>query len=147
MKGQKAYSSATLINMQLYHYSTNLTELDKKELYWKYFALIKRSAYSGYAEGQYDFAQQFENMSFLGIKNPLYNPKKCIFWYTKASEQGHPEAFNNLAHLYELGAGCQQNLDLALDLYKRAAELGSPSGKKNFRIMLKSLSPGGWYNK
>ena len=144
MKGQKAYFLAQAINEKLYQ---GYSELEKKELYEKYFQLIRKSAYSGHVEGLYDFAQQYENMSFLGIENPLYNPGKCVFWYTKACDRGHAEACNNLATFYEMGKGCKLNLNFALDLYKRSADLGSPNGKKNYKIMIRDLAKGGKYNK
>lgn len=144
MKGQKAYFLAQAINEKLYQ---GYSKLEKKELYEKYFRLIRKSAYSGYVDGLYDFAQQYENMSFLGVENPLYNPKKCVFWYTKACDKGHAEACNNLATFYEKGEGCKQNLSFALALYKRSADLGSPNGKKNYKIMVRDLAKGGKYNK
>jgi TPR repeat protein len=147
MKGQGAYSLAQEINEKLNEYPSVLSEGEKNEFYEKYFALIKKSAYLGYPEGQYDFAQQFENMSFLGIKNPKYDPKKCVFWYSKACKNDHAEACNNLANFYEKGEGCEKNLNFALELYKRSADLGSPNGKKNYKMMVRDLSKGGKYNR
>jgi TPR repeat protein len=147
MKGQKIYSLAALISEKMYKYPSDLSEKERKELYYEYFSLIKRSSYLGHTQAQYEYAQQFENMSFLGVNNPMYNPKKCIFWYSKACNKGHSEACNNLAHIYELGDGCEKNFDLALRLYEKSAELGSPIGKKNYKLMLRDLAKGGKYAK
>jgi len=103
--------------------------------------------YLGYKEAMYEYAQQFENISFLGVENPWFNPKKMNFWYHKAIEAGHPEAYNKLAHIYEMGQGVEKNNDKALEFYKKSAELGSVLGKKNYKIMLKDMSKGGRYNK
>lgn len=147
MKGKKTYAMAMAIHEKMYKHPSTLTPLEKKELYNEYFLLIKRSAYSGNVEAQYDLAQQYENISFLGMPNPKYNPKKCIFWYSRACNSGHAEACNNLAALYEMGEGCEKNLEMALSLYEKSASLGSQNGKKNYKIMLKDLSKGGKYNK
>jgi len=48
---------------------------EKHKLYWLAFDHLKKSAYSGNPEGQYDYAQQFDSISFLGVNNPLYNPR------------------------------------------------------------------------
>ncbi|OKS87727.1 hypothetical protein RG47T_3189 [Mucilaginibacter polytrichastri] len=83
--------------------------------------------------------QQYENISFLGIPNPIYNAKKCIYWYTKACNQRHAEACNNLSNFYAKGEGCQQNFDFSMELLKRSAELGSVLGKKNYKRELKRI--------
>jgi len=145
MKGNKAYAMAMEINNRINEYPNILTTTKKKELYKKYLLLIRKSAYYGNVEAQYDLAQQYDNISFLGAPNPKYNPKKCIYWYSKACKKKHAEACNNLAALYEIGEGCKRNLELALKLYKDSAELGSPNGKKNYKIMLRDMSKGGKY--
>jgi len=147
MTGQKTYLLAKAINERLYSQYSSLTETDKEKLYKKYFQFLKKSAYLGHIEALYDYAQQFENMGFLGFNNPMYNSKKCIFWYSKACNNGHAEACNNLAAFYEKGEGCKQDLNAALELYKKSAFLGSPNGKKNYKIIIRDLAKGGKYNK
>jgi TPR repeat protein len=146
LTGQKAYLQATDINEKLYSECSHYSESRVNELYRLYFRLLKKAAYLGHTEGQYDYAQQFENMSFLGLKNPLYNSKKCIFWYTKACSKGHAEAFNSLAIFYEKGEGCKTDLKMALEFYRKSAEFGSPNGKRNYKIMIKDLAEGGKYH-
>jgi TPR repeat protein len=145
MKGQKAYFSAKAIHKQMYEKSHNLEE--QKKLYALYLGLIRKAAYVGHTESLYDMGQQYENIGYLGIPNPMYNPIKSIYWYTKACEKNHAEACNSLATFYESGCGCEKNLDLSLKLYKRSADLGSPNGKKNYKIMVRDLIEGGKYNK
>ena len=145
MKGQKAYLKASLISGKLYQYPSTLSTSEKSDLYEEYFTLIKKAAYLGHVEGQYDLAQQYEDMSFLGIENPMYNPKKCVLWYTKACDNDHAEACNNLAAFYESGAGCKKDLATALKLYEKSSRLGSPNGRKNHKTMLRDMSPDGKY--
>jgi hypothetical protein len=145
MKGKKAYNLAMAIHEKMYAKSHSVEE--QRELHAQYFKLIKKAAYSGHTDGLYDMGQQYEDIGYLGIPNPISNPKMCVYWYTKACQSGHAEACNNLATFYESGKVCKQNLDVALDLYKRSANLGSPNGKKNYKIMLRDMSNGGKYNK
>jgi TPR repeat protein len=145
MKGQKAYNLVRIIHERMYSKSYGVSE--QHILYTQYFELIKKAAYQGHVEALYDMGQQYEDIGYLGIPNPMYNAKKCVYWYTKACEEGHAEACNNLASYYEKGEGCEQNFNIALNLYKRAAELGSPNGKKNHKIMIKDMAKGGKYDK
>ncbi|TDQ06547.1 tetratricopeptide repeat protein [Pedobacter metabolipauper] len=147
MKGKKAYFFATLLHEKLHKYPNDLDEDERISVYYEYFKLIKESAYLGYTDAFFDLGQQYESMGFLGINNPKYNPKKCIYWYSKACNNGHAEACNNLASFYEEGIGCELDLNKALELYKRSAELGSVNGKKNYRIMIKDISKGDIYEK
>lgn len=112
----------------------------KKAIYNRYLNDIRYLAYRGIAEAQFDLAGHYEDIGFWGMPNPYYNPKKCFYWYSKAVSNNHPEAHNNLASLYEEGRGCNIDLEKALELYELAALLGSPSGKKNFKIMKKQMS-------
>lgn len=146
MKGDKIYSKAMSIDSKLYG-DSNLTKQDKNSLYRQFFELIKKAAYLKHKDAMYEYAQQFENISFLGVESPLFSPKRRNFWYHKAIESGHPEAYNNLASIYEIGEGLQRDYNKALELYKKSAELGSNLGKKNYKTMLKDMAKGGKYNK
>lgn len=148
MKGIKAYNLAMEVKRNMYESPpVLLSEKDKRDAYRKYFKLIKASAYAGYYLGQYEYGQQFENMNYLEFNNPFYDPKKCVYWYSKACENGHAEACNNLANFYEKGEGCERNFTIALSLYEKSAKLGSANGKKNHKEMIKDLSTGGKYHK
>lgn len=118
-----------------------------KDLYDQYFSLIKRAAYLGHKDAMYEYAQQFEDISYLGMNNPLFSPKRRNFWYLKAAESGHSEACNNLAHSCEIGSGLERDYVKALDFYRRSAELGSYLGRKNYKIMKRDMAKGGRYNK
>ena len=141
MKGQKAYNAAKEIHKKMYSYgdSGSYTQAEKNTFYHQHFSLIKKAAYLGHTEALYEMGAQYEDIGFLGMSNPIYNAKKCVYWYTKAIQKGHAEAHNNLAFFYEKGEGCKQNIDYTLELFKRAAELGSTNGKKNYKIQLRIM--------
>ncbi|WP_293312119.1 tetratricopeptide repeat protein [Pedobacter sp. UBA5917] len=143
MKGNKLFLLAVSLGQKIYEYPTTLSDFDRKELYSRYFSLIKRSAYLGNPDAMYELGQQYENTSYLNNNNP----KKSFYWYSKACAGGHFEACNNLAFLYETGRGCAIDLDNALSLYRKSSQLGSISGKKNYKVMLKDMSNGGKYSK
>lgn len=143
MKGNKSFLLAVSLGQKIYEYPNTLSDFDRKELYSQYFSLIKRSAYLGNLDAMYELGQQYENTSYLNNNNP----KKSFYWYSKACAGGHSEACNNLAFLYETGRGCAIDLDKALSLYQKSSQLGSISGKKNYKVMLKDMSRGGKYSK
>ncbi|WP_462265467.1 tetratricopeptide repeat protein [Mucilaginibacter sp.] len=140
----EAYQKARLIHQKLYF--EELDDLKKNILYTEYFLQIRKAAYANHLEALFDMGQQYEDMGYLGRPNPNYNPKKCIYWYTKACNNGHAEACNNLATFYENGEGCEKDLSFALQLYQKAADRGSASGKKNYKVMKHDLAIGGKYN-
>lgn len=142
MRGEKYYTKAKLLHQKMYTIANPVNERQQKKMYLQYLRLIRLSAYSGNIEAQYDLAQQYETMNYLSVESPMYNPKKCIYWYTKACKSNHAEACNNLASFYETGEGVKKNLKLALQLYQRSAELGSALGKKNYTIMKRQMAKG-----
>lgn len=139
MKGERIYLKAKAVHEKMYALSGQIKEEEKEIIYNEYFTLIKRAAYLGHADAQYDLGQQYETMNYLNIENPKYNPTKCIYWYTKACAQNHAAACNNLAAFYESGTGCEKDLQKALMLYKKSAELGDSLGKENYKIMKQQL--------
>ncbi|WP_295712292.1 tetratricopeptide repeat protein [Mucilaginibacter sp.] len=147
MKGQKIYALALLVNETLIGMSSSVTEEERRGKYDQYLKFIRIAAYQGHVEALFDMGQQYEDIGFLGMPNPMYNAKKCVYWYTKAVEKGHAEACNNLSNFYALGDGCKQDFDMALGLLKRSAELGSVLGKKNYKMKLKDLAKTGRYLK
>lgn len=139
MRGDRIYLKAMAVHKKMYEVSGQIKEGKRKVIYNEYLNLLRRAAYLGHPEAQYDLGQQYETMNYLSIENPKYNPAKCIFWYTKASAQNHAAACNNLATFYESGEGCEKDLEKALALYKRSADLGYSPGKKNYKIMKRQM--------
>ncbi|WON94252.1 MULTISPECIES: tetratricopeptide repeat protein [unclassified Sphingobacterium] len=142
MKGQKQLEMAKGIGYKINEYPSYISFEDKKEMYDGYSELVKKSAYTGNPEAQYCYAQLFDTMTYVALENPLCNPKKCIYWYTKSAEGGYAEAYNNLADFYERGIGVKQDLKKSYELYKKGAELGSPTAKSNLKIFEKDLKKG-----
>jgi TPR repeat protein len=139
MKGEIIYLKAKSLHSKMYEYPNYVKEQKREKMYKQYLHLIRKAAYLGHPDAQYDLGQQYEDMNYLSIHNSNYNPKKCIYWYTKACLQNHAEACNNLAAFYETGNGCKKDLKKALSLYKKSSELGYSIGKKNYNIMLRQI--------
>ncbi len=61
--------------------------------------------------------------------------KEAFRWYERAAEQDHALAINNLAYLYDLGLGVEQDKNKGLELYLRSADLGWPEAMWNIANM------------
>jgi TPR repeat protein len=147
MKGQKAYTLAQEVHHKMYGQYERLTTDKQLSLYHLYLNFLKNASYKGHTEALFDLGQQYEDCGYLGLPNPMYNPRKCIYWYTKAVNKGHPDACNNLATFYEKGEGCMQDLSRALSLYKLAADRDYWLGKKSYKKMQRDMAEGGRYHK
>ena len=141
----KKYKEIRDMFLKLYS-EEGLSEEIKLEKYNEYLFGIRRLAYKGNSEAQYDLAQHYEDFSFLGNPNPCFNKLKRIYWYNKAAKNSHASAYNNLADLFERGDGCEKDLNKALSYYKKSMELGDVLGKKNYKQMLRDLKKGGIYS-
>ncbi len=137
-KINKAFLSAKELSEKLY---TTISDLEKVFFYDKYIEFLKKAAYQGYPEAQFEYAQTFENINYWG-ENPTPNNKKSFYWYQRAANSGYIEAFNNLAVFYENGYGCKKDIDKAVELYKKGAELGSLTAKRNYKLIKKQISTG-----
>jgi len=82
--------------------------------------LLKKSAYAGYVEAQFELGQLYEDTGYLGHK-----PRWSNYWYRKAGNQGHGEACNCLGYNYEHGIGLKIDKKKAKNWYKKGAKLGS----------------------
>lgn len=140
MKGRKYYLTAKDLHKKLYSLPIHAKETKRVKIYYRYFDFLRKAAYLGNTEAQYDLGQQYETMNSLNIRNLNYKPRKCIYWYRKACTQNHAEACNNLASFFETGEGCKMDLEKALSLYKKSAELGYSVGLKNYRIMKNQIA-------
>jgi TPR repeat protein len=74
-----------------------------------------RAAESGYAEAQNSLG------SALQAEKQYAEARR---WFERAAEQSNPLALNNLAYLYDLGLGIDQDRKKAFDLYLRSANFG-----------------------
>ena len=137
---ERTYNRLKSIMRSLYESKYN--EEEKKRIYIDYLKSLRKLAYRGNAEAQYDLAQHYEGIGFWGVPNPYDSVLKRFYWYSKAASNNHAAAHNNLADMYERGDGCTQNIKKAAELYKRAAELGDILGKKNYKLLLKQIKIG-----
>ena len=84
------------------------------------FALYKQAAELGYAKAQHIVA--FCYQWGLGTKK---DKSEAFRWYQKAAEQDYPQSICYLASFYSFGeGGVDCNIDEAVRLWKKAAELG-----------------------
>ncbi|PHJ20637.1 sel1 repeat domain-containing protein [Cystoisospora suis] len=59
---------------------------------------------------------------------------KAATWYTRAAEQGSATGLNNLASMFYHGRGCQQDLEKAAELFKKAASKGNVNACYNLGV-------------
>lgn len=84
------------------------------------FALYKQAAELGYARAQHVVADCYQ--WGLGTKK---DKSEAFRWYQKAAEQDYPQSVCYLASFYSFGeGGVDCNIDEAVRLWKKAAELG-----------------------
>ena len=67
------------------------------------------------------------------------NYSKALTCYQKAAESGESHALVNLGMIYENGQGVEQDLLRAIQIYKKASELGLPDATKNMKDLQKKL--------
>lgn len=113
-------------------------KLEKPILYAEYLCLIRKAAYNGNAEAQYELGQTYEDITAIGV-NPKCNFAKARYWYEKACKQNCSGACNNLASMYDNGIGGVKDLKMALILYKKAMDLGDILAKNNYKLHLRQL--------
>lgn len=138
------YIKTREILLKIYE-EVELSNDEKMNLYNTYLYNLRKLAYRGNKEAQYDLAQHYEDVNVLGDPNPNFNKSKRLYWYKKAAKNNNASAYNNLADLTERGDGCEKNIHLALKYYKKAMELGDPLGKENYTTILRDLQKGGIY--
>jgi len=66
-----------------------------------------------------------------GSERVAEDKEKAVWWYTKAAEQGHSGAQNNLGACYEHGDGVGKNKKKAVKWYRRAADQGHSGAQNN----------------
>jgi len=85
---KEKYEKVRQILLDLYHPSKMDVE-EMKRKYNEYLKGIRKLAYKGYPEAQYDLAQHYEDIGIFGIPNPFENIVKKIYWYSKAASNKH----------------------------------------------------------
>jgi hypothetical protein len=60
---------------------------------------------------------------------------EALTWYEKAAAQGHAQAINSIAYLYDLGLEVPQDRKKGFELYSRAADFGFAEAMWNIANM------------
>lgn len=97
----------------------NVTPYDAECWKFREYAEYLRHARGGDAHAQYRVGQLCESIP--------HGEQEAVAWYLKAAAQGHEAAMNELATCYESGVGVEADMALAVQWYRRAAELGVTS--------------------
>lgn len=127
MKGERLYLKSQVLLNKIYSATDNAL---KAQLYSEYFTLLRKSAYLGFPEAQFELGLQYEEVYIFG-NNINNSESKCMFWYDKACINGVSDACNNLAIMYE----SKGFIDKAIASYKRAIDLGDKKALRNFKKM------------
>lgn len=138
-KGFNEYHKGLIILEELHRKYNKISKEKVRLLHAKYIELVRKAAYKGNTEAQYELGLNYEDQNYFD-PNPMYNQKKRFYWYSKASNANHPEACNNLAALYERGEGVEKDLRKALALYKKSNKLGCSYAKKNFLMLERQMN-------
>lgn len=89
------------------------------------------AASKGHALSQYRIGNFYEKGH--GVKA---DPEKAAIWYEQSANQGNALAMHNLAVLNAQGViGTQPNMDRAVELFEKAADLGVKDSQVNLGIM------------
>ncbi len=101
-----------------YKLAININDYDKK-IFW-----LKKAADQNVAAAQTYLGFIYK----IGLYGLEKDPKKAVELYNKAISQGYTEAMNHLGFCYELGDGVEKNRTIALEWFKKSAELNDLDG-------------------
>lgn len=65
---------------------------------------------------------------------------QAVHWNTLGANNGVPEGFNNLGWLYEHGNGVPQDVLMAMQLYRKASEMGVKEASERLADLVESVS-------
>ena len=87
-------------------------------------------------EGSIEDQMSLGYMYLYGTNGVEADTKKAFQYYEMAAEQNDPIAVNNLGSLYFSGIGTKKNVDMALSLFSKAADLGNDNAALNLAFIL-----------
>ena len=102
-----------------YYYGDGTDRDDKKALQW-----IKRSADHGFAQAQYQYANELFGQSFSSNNRSPEKEREAFHFASLSAQQGCKDGFRLLIHFYDLGVGVQKDYQKAHELIVQAAEQG-----------------------
>jgi len=141
MKGQKLFEKAKLILESLHEKNINMSRHEVDELTNAYKKTLRKSAYYGNNEAQYELAQFLETTS--NILETNYN-KKSFYWYQKSCNNGNADACLLLSDYYVNGKVVSKNKTKELSLMLKAYNLNCNIAAFNIAIFYKRYKE---YNK
>lgn len=92
--------------------------------------LIHEAADNGCTSAQFNMGIILD----IGKFNVKSDPVLAVNYIQLAADSGHPKALNNLAYKLERGNGRSKNIQLAKEMYDKAAQLGNGIAQFNFSI-------------
>lgn len=92
---------------------------------------LKNKALLGDSEAQYQLGDCYAFGDFGEV-----DYEKAVYWYTKASDQGHAFALCNLGVCYQKGLGVAKDGEKAAKYYELAAIKGDVEAMYNLAVML-----------
>ena len=105
---------------------SNSDSSDKSELEQKMSA-----ADDGDVSAQIDLGYMY----LYGVDGVERDLDKAFHYYSLAAEQNNPTALHNLGSLYYNGLGTKRNTKVAVELFKKSAELGNDDAKVNLAFI------------
>ena len=114
-------------------YEDGQAAFDKKN-YTLAVSKFKKVAAQGDVEAQYMLGVVY-NLMYENNLSVKKNKAEAIKWYTKAAEQGHADAQNDLGVMYQDGLGKEQNYAEALKWHTKSAEQGNVLAQHNMAMM------------
>lgn len=91
---------------------------------------LRKGAESGDAKCQWALGNEYYNgINELGL--PI-DGRLAVYWLEKAAAQNQDNAMAMLAYMYDEGKLVKRDIHKALELYRKAAELGNPEAAYNY---------------
>jgi uncharacterized protein len=94
---------------------------DKQAVKW-----YAKAAEQGFKKAE----KNLGDMYFQGLGVDAVDYKRAMEWYEKAADQGDDAAQYMLGYMYEKGLGATQNIETALNYYRRAAANGNADAQR-----------------
>jgi len=95
------------------------------------YCVLRPMAEAGDSDAQYSLGWMYHNGYGLAI-----NDEKAMTWWLRASDKNHVEAMFSMGMLFELGDSGEQDYDVAVAYYARAARRGNEDAQAILRARL-----------
>jgi hypothetical protein len=116
--------SEALSRRTLEYFITDWTEKTAEECLPEYKSLAEQ----GNVLAQLSLAEIY----IFGKDRVEINYELAAYWFTKAAEQGHPIAFNDLGNMYSYGLYYEKDQFKAIEFYRLGAMAGNKAAKMNY---------------